>query len=388
MVPEPQRNLLLATATIVGTTVGAGIFGIPYVIAKAGIIPGIFYFLLLGGAVLLLHLFFGEVVLRTEGNHRLPGYAKIYIGNRGEAVISFSTLIGLSGTLLAYLVLGGEFLRTLFLPFFDISSFLWTIFLWAGASFFILRDIRIIARLEFWLVVLFLVVIFVIFFFSFPHFTIENFSFLNSKYIFLPYGVLLFSFAGWLAIPEAASVLHQGQKKYLGFVIVASALIVAVLYFLFAVAVVGVSGEKTTQDALSGLAPELGGFINWFGAFFGILAVVSSLLVLGNYLENALHYDYRIPSFLAGPMAVGIPLFLFLVGLREFILTIGFVGALLGAAEGVVISLIYMKSKKTGTRIPEYSFSGPALIPFLLIVVFLLGAAAEAYLIAFRVILW
>jgi amino acid permease len=386
MIPIFRGNIVFAIAIIVGTTVGAGMFGIPYAIAQSGIIPSIFYFFLLGGAVMLLHLFLGEVVLRTEGNHRLPGYARMYLKGWGERIISFSTFVGLSGTILAYLVLGGEFLRGFFLPLINISSFWWTIWFWFAASFFILRGIRLIAFLEFWMAAIFIGIIILILFFSLPHVALQNFSLLNSQNVFLPYGVLLFSFAGWLAVPEAAGILRQEEKKYLKLAIIVSSIIVAFLYFLFAVAVVGVSGIATTEDALSGLVPKLGGFIYLLGALFGILAVASSLLVLGDYLKNALQYDYQIPSRLAAIIAVCIPLFLFLVGFREFLLIIGFIGALLGAAEGVVISFLYVSAKKSGMRIPEYSLEVPLFVPFVLIGLFLFGAVAELYLIASRMV--
>src|SRR3989344_238109 len=94
-----NKNLILALATIVGTTVGAGIFGIPYVVSKSGTIPGVFYFVVLGSAVLLLHLFFGEIILRTKGQHRLIVYAQIYLGNWGKILVAFSTIIGIMGAL-------------------------------------------------------------------------------------------------------------------------------------------------------------------------------------------------------------------------------------------------------------------------------------------------
>ena len=39
-----RKNFLFALSTLIGTIVGAGVFGIPYVIAKSGIVPGFFYF--------------------------------------------------------------------------------------------------------------------------------------------------------------------------------------------------------------------------------------------------------------------------------------------------------------------------------------------------------
>jgi len=42
-----KRDFLLALSTLIGLTIGAGIFGIPYSILKSGIIPGLFYFFIL-----------------------------------------------------------------------------------------------------------------------------------------------------------------------------------------------------------------------------------------------------------------------------------------------------------------------------------------------------
>jgi len=122
----PTKASFFALMTLLGVMIGAGIFGLPYVVAKAGIIPGLFYFLVLGGVVLLLHLFFGEIVLRTQGKHRLIGYAQRYLANPGKILITCSTILGISGTLLAYVILGGNFLKIIF------SSFLsWSFFYWA-----------------------------------------------------------------------------------------------------------------------------------------------------------------------------------------------------------------------------------------------------------------
>ena len=73
-----SKNFIFALASLVGTIIGAGVFAIPYVMSKSGALTCFFYFLILGSVVLLLHLFLGEVVLRTKGRHRLVGYAEKY----------------------------------------------------------------------------------------------------------------------------------------------------------------------------------------------------------------------------------------------------------------------------------------------------------------------
>lgn len=365
---------MFATATIVGTTVGAGIFAIPYVVSQSGIVPGFFYFVIIGAAVLLLHLFFGEIVLRTQEQHRLIGYAQLYLGDWGKVLITFSTLFGLAGTLLAYIVLGGDFLHTIFSSW-VFSANNWSIFLAIILSFFIFRGIKLIAPLEMVMNIIFIGIIFFIFATAIPHINLGNFVLAQTENIFLPYGVLLFAFAGWLAIPEAAVLLNRKEerKKLFG-VIIAAAFIVAIIYALFIFAVVGISGNNTSEDALSGLISSLGYNIVIFGAIFGVIAVASSFLVLGNYLKNALHYDYKVPRVLAALLACGIPLILFILGFREFIFTIGLVGSLIGATEGIVIILIFQKAKKLGIVQPEYSLNIPKVLLYFLAALFILGS--------------
>ena len=132
-----NKNFYFALAALIGTTVGAGIFGIPYVISKSGIGPGLFYFFILGGAVLLLHLFFGEIVLRTKEKHRLIGFAQKYLGNWGKFLITISTILGLVGALLAYIILGGDFLKIISDSWISLDSFYLSLFLWALLVYFV-----------------------------------------------------------------------------------------------------------------------------------------------------------------------------------------------------------------------------------------------------------
>ena len=89
-------------------------FSLPYAAAISGIIPVIFYLVVLGILVTLLHLMYGEIVLRTSTKHRLAGYAEVYFGSWGKIVGGFIFFVNLYLALLVYLVVGGEFLRIIF----------------------------------------------------------------------------------------------------------------------------------------------------------------------------------------------------------------------------------------------------------------------------------
>src|SRR3989338_1058820 len=107
-------DFIESISTLVGIVIGAGIFAIPYVMAKAGFITGVINLLVLGSVTLLLYLYLGEIVLRTKGKCQLTGYAERYIGKKGEALMAFSLVFSTYGAMIAYLIGIGGSLEALF----------------------------------------------------------------------------------------------------------------------------------------------------------------------------------------------------------------------------------------------------------------------------------
>jgi len=376
-----NNSFVLALSTLIGTIIGAGIFGLPFVISKSGVIPGVFYFLILGGAVTLLHLFIGEIALRTSEKHRLIGYADIYLGNWGKVLATLSTFVGTIGALLAYIIIGGIFLQKVVSPFVPISEMTLSLLFWAGLSLFILRGIQLIAKAEFVMNIALFSVIAIVFIFAFPHVKTQNFQLFDASNIMLPFGVVLFALAGWSAIPEIADLFKKRkERRNLDNLIVWSSIIVIGLYALFTFFVVGVSGGDTSPDTIAGLEPLLGENIVMLGALFGLIAIAASFLVLGNYLKNSLRYDFNFPYLPAAFIAIVAPLLLFLAGFQDFIAVIGLVGVFIGVVEGILIVLIFQKAKQKGDRKPEYTIRVPRIILFVLATILIAGAIAEIML--------
>ncbi|MDD2696981.1 MAG: aromatic amino acid transport family protein [Candidatus Pacebacteria bacterium] len=376
-----NKIFFLGPSVLIGTVVGAGIFGLPYVVSRSGIVPGLFYFLILGGAVLLIHLFFGEVILRTEGKCRLPGLVQKYLGKKEKILTGVSVIVGITGALLAYIILAGDFLKILFSSLGNFSSFQLAFVFWIVLSFFIFRGIKTIAPAEIFTNILFFLVIFVIIGFCLPKFDLSNFALINpSASIFLPYGVILFSLIGWSAIPEMIEIFKTPEeKKNTKKVIILSTIIILFLYFCFIMAVLGVSGKVTSFDTLSGLLPFLGEKIIFFGALAGVITLADSFLVLGLYLRNTFIYDLKFSKNLSFLISCGVPFLLYFLGLRSFITTIGFVGTIIGAIEGIIIILIFKKAKILGERTPEYSLNIPSFLLYFLILILILGAISQIY---------
>jgi len=371
-------KFFLSAALLIGTIIGAGIFGIPYVVARSGIIPSFFYLFVLGGVSFLIHLFLGEIVLRTKEKHRLAGYAKQYLGGLGSSLVAFSVVLGTILSLVAYIILGGRFLKIFFgfcLPLLNVTDFRLSLIFALFLFPFLLKGIKMVAKTEFISNVLFSLIIFLVFLFSLPNFDFNNFSLLNSSNIFLPYGVILFALTGWSAVPEMTEVLKSNEdKKKLKKAIIFSIIAAICIYLIFVLAVVGASGSNTTEETFVGLLPHLNSKIILLGVLAGIITIADSFLILGLNLKNTLIYDYGFSRLSSLFIAWALPVFLFLCGLRHFIDVIGIAGTLIGAIEGIAIIIIFKRAKSLGNREPEYSLNISRLLEYVLIAIFILGA--------------
>ena len=363
-----NKNFYSAIATLIGTIVGVGIFGIPYVVAKSGFLPGLLFLFVLGGAVLLLHLFYGEIVLRTPGKHRFVGYAQRYLGQWGKKLTTFTSVFTIYGALLAYTIVGGKFLATIF----GHSDFIWSLLFFAICSLAVFFGLRVITKMEILMSLFLILVIVLIFIKGWPVIKLNNLATLNWPYFFLPYGVILWAAGGWAAIPEMKEIFKRNSRLFKK-AIIWGTLLPIFLYGLFVLTVVGVTGSQTSPEAISGLVQVLENRTIILGAIFGLLAVATSFLVLGLCLKKIFWYDYKINKHLAWALTCSVPLIAYLLHLRDFIAVIGFLGAALVGLEGILLVLIYQRAKKLGQRQPEYSLKLPPIIGYGLILIFALG---------------
>jgi len=198
------NRLVLASATLVGTIVGVGLFGLPYIAARAGIVPVVFYLVFLGGVVTFLHLIYGEVVLRTEHKHRLTGYAGHYLGRGGKVLAGGAFFFGIYGALLAYLVIGGQFLSVMVSRLFPAFTPFWGTILLASVGFVIvLKGIRSVGFFEVLMTAVLLSLILGLLVYGTNFISLDNIVLWGSRQVLLlPYGVVLFSLWGTSAIPE------------------------------------------------------------------------------------------------------------------------------------------------------------------------------------------
>jgi len=367
-----KRSFYYAVAALVGTMVGVGVFGIPFSFAKAGFWIGAFSLIVVALITLVLDLMYGEIVLRTQRIHQMTGYTEIYLGNAYKKIIFFSIALVSYAALLIYMIIAGDFLSNVFSSITYISPATYSLIFFFVMSSLILMGIKRISWIELLLAVLFSSVIIAISAVGWPKINLANFSGIQREFWFLPYGILLFAFAGFPAIPIQRELLGD-KERFLRRAIISAVAFVSILYLIFAITVVGISGDVTTPDAISGLYEFLGDKIVFLGSLFGVLAISTSFLMLGSAFLEIFNLDYGISRRLSWLLVVTPPLILFLGGLRTFIGIMGLAGAVAIGIEGIIMILIYTKAKSKGDRVPEYSLELPKFIYYLMILVFLAG---------------
>ncbi len=206
--------LFNSISIIIGTAVGAGIFALPYAMAKSGAGIGILYLVILGFISIILVLAYGEVVLRTPEQLQIIGYTKKYLGKKWAIIALVSFLVGITGALIAYTIEVGEFTEILFGGSLGGDSYVYGLVYFALVSLIVLAGLGMIVQFEKVMVAALIIVVLIIIFAGAPQVNPQNLTTFNPLYMFLPYGVILFAISSASAIPDAAKSLAE-KKSYL-----------------------------------------------------------------------------------------------------------------------------------------------------------------------------
>jgi len=372
MLKDLFKNYVYPVATLAGSIIGVGIFSLPYVAMKAGIWLTLGYFLVLTLIIIIIHLVFTEISLKTPDFKRFPGFVGHHLGKFAEAIAVTTIIFGSFGILLAYLIIGSEFLTGILQPYFGGGAIFYAILYFIAASIIIGLGIKIVAKVEFWALSLLILSLLIIFMKGFSQIKFGNIFLQNPEFniqnSFLPYGAIIFALWGTGLIPEVEEMLRGSagwRKKNLRKIVIISTLIPAIIYILFTFLILGITGSQTTESALSGLKNFLGNGAYIIALLAGVIATFTAFITQGLTLKKVLVYDMGIKNWQAFVIACFTPLVLFLLGLKSFIPLISFTGGVLLGINGILILLMY---KKIG---------GKKIIIYPLSLVFLLGVIYE-----------
>ena len=366
-----RKRLITAVSIMVGTAIGAGVLGIPYVAAQAGFWAVAGYIVILGAIILSINLYLGEVVLRTKGHHQIPGYALRYLGKKGMVLMEFAMVFGIYSGIVAYMLGMGESMSFLFFGnsqyttiFGILVGFIMSYLLWRGIS-----ALKKYEKMGVAIILLLLLAILVIFA---KDVSFANLSYINTANIFLPFGVVLFALLSFASIPEIEQVLNKNEKLMKKTIILGT-LIPVVFYIIFAFVVLGFMGTETPEIATLALGP--------FFILLGIFTMFTSYLASGNALEDNFKFDERMKKKRAWFLTSIIPIGIFLL-IRYFdyfsftrILSIG--GVVSGGLTAILILVMAKRARKRGNRKPEYTVPINWIIIGILSLIFIFGVLKE-----------
>lgn len=329
-----RRATLLAAGTVAGTTLGAGIFALPYLASVAGILPVAAFLVGLSAVVIYAHTLYWRLLRDLPPDTHLLELARHHLGPVGARGTFLVTVLGLMLTVTAYLVLGTTFIEALT----GMSHAYATLLFWAACSvplaFRIPRLIR--AELVMTLVMCALLVLLVL---TVP-IRLAAFPLISWEYVLLPFGPLLFALAGWTAVEPALAAVRRERGHRIP-TLALGTISVAVLYLLFALSF-GSAGNPVTPDTLSGVLHlpywQVGALL-----VAGVLAILTSYLPMNLELKNAMRRGLGFTRAHAFTAALFLPYVLVLIGFNNFLTGIELVGGVFLAAQYVAILQICRK---------------------------------------------
>lgn len=340
------KSIIYAGSMLSGTVIGVGMLSLPYLTVQVGWTLILSYFILVGLPILLLHVLFGEIVVKTPDHKRLPGISEFYWGRSGKNLSLATHSFALLGSILAYTIVGGTFLSELFRLYgIDLTLLAAVLFFSALGGLVILIGSSALNKIQFAGIIGFALVITALAWIGRHEISIAGIFARNGDQVswFAPYGAIIFSFWGLALIPQVEDILGR-HKHLITKVITASIALPALVYIAFIAIILGISGTETAPSALVSLKDHLGPGAEALILIFGLITTFTSFVSLGLTLTQVLEFDLKINRIKAWLAVLLLPPALYLCGIKDFLDLIIFMGAVLFALDGINILLIYRKA--------------------------------------------
>ena len=311
---------------LTGTIIGAGIFSLPFILQKTGLLFFI-QLIILSLTSIFLSFAYLEIIKKVKKTDQLPFYIEKFLGKKMGFFSKVLFIFSLIGALTGYLMLIKYTIDNII--FFIIP--IWLIFLFK-------KDL--IEKIDDGLTFILLGLLFALIYINIKPI---NLSIKPSiKNIVDSFGIILFSLTGFSVIPELD--LRKNPKMS----ILLSYLIVTLIYALFAM-------TKTNNHKL------------FFNSSI-IFAITTSYIPLTSVLEQTLIKDFSFSTSLGKITSLLTPLIFLLIGGKNFLNAFSLTGGVFIALLQILIIFSFLKTEK---KFPI------RIIAFFTIALLLIGVLSE-----------
>lgn len=357
------KKAVLATGLLAGTIIGAGIFSLPYLVTRVGLLLGFVYLLCFTAVYAIVHYMYARVVETREKKHEFFYFSRAYLP-RPLALIARGNVLGtLFFGLTVYLVLAPTF-SSLIVPLHPVTIIL---IFWIVGSLLSFMRVTALGFTELLGLLGIVVIIFIVAISGEIGSALRSTSFIKSTSLatlLLPFGPLLFSFSGRSAIPQVVEEHRSAKKEFsLKKVVVWGTAIPAVVYGFFIIVVLSIN-PHISPETLNGLflSPYL---LFWLG-IMGLITLLTSYFMIGANLLEILSEDIKLPKIISSVLVLGVPLGLYFVGFQNFLVTLSFAGGVLLGLEGIFVVMMWYSAFRSNAwrwvRFPLYAVFGVAIV--------------------------
>jgi len=370
-----SKSFKEGVALLCGTIIGSGYLILPFSFLKAGVLPNIFWLIFFTCCLIIVNLIYAEINLVTHNNHRLPGYADLYLGKIFKLLSRVIFILGILGGLIVYLILGSRFLILLASPIFKLSTNSATLIFWILSSIVVFLNFKFSSKVNLYLTIFTVFIFFIVSIFCFINADFNNFKIIPTESFFFPYGLILYSLIGWLVIPEIIVLIQNNKEdqKIIKPIILVGTIIPMVVYFVFGLSVFLLSGANTSSDAFTSLINFLPQPLFVLAALMAFLEILNSYFSFGISAISTLKNDFGFKKQTAQILFLILPIAIFFIGFIDFVKIIAVLGASFESLNILMILLIYNKLKKTTKNQEEKLISIPKPLLIVLVVIFVVG---------------
>ena len=330
-------------AILIGTQVGAGILGLPYVASRVGMVPALF--ILLGVMLLLMSTALIILKLSAEmGGAQMSTMAQKILGNTGGWIMYLSILVMGFGAMLAYIAGMGSVFSSLL----GVDETLGAIIFWLLASAVIYLGLEASGKTELVMSFLMLILFIGITASLFPYAKPENAMYVELGGILSMTGVAIFALGCHTIIPDVYRGIGDYRKTRN--VVVLAFLIPTIIYAIFMVSFLLVFGKNTPQIATQGLEilyREIGKIV---GNVIPLLAITTSYIGIGLAQQSNSKEFLKLKKPIAWSLTTIPPIAVYLAGIKNFADVLAFAGDTGDLVAFIILPVVMLIIKKYRER--------------------------------------